>query len=377
MVDETWTTRYRQFNQLLRKHGVPIAAVLGTFAAIVTGVTAIYTNVQTLKMMELNKKQIDAGQYNQYQGSIALAWRTIGAANGQLFETGQSISLLYLALNNELAGNITLNRSFLNLTTPNASKLIGEYNNIISVGFNLSRSDLCGTEIQKFPLRQGYTGVVFSYSRLNMSTFYGSFVSDDFLSVDAEKARFVNLRASNSRFAGADLREAVFHGGIYTDANFEGADLRYATTERGLLGFGSAYEEGVTFYDDNFVPGKIMWPSLLDDTIGINDMLTLIGRDPLTNAYENSFVDFSNANFKAADIRGADLRVAKISQAQIDQSCADETTKLPGDVRITHPCQQPPILLEKLTILRAPLAARSFSGDGCATTSKRAAPAER
>ena len=95
-----WTLEtYQKLISFLREHVAPISAVV----AILAGSVAIYTNARSLDMMLKQLDQIDAGQYQQYQGSIALAWRTIGEANGKRFEVGQSTSLYYLAVNSELS----------------------------------------------------------------------------------------------------------------------------------------------------------------------------------------------------------------------------------------------------------------------------------
>jgi uncharacterized protein YjbI with pentapeptide repeats len=59
-------------------------------------------------------------------------------------------------------------------------------------------------------------GASFSYTLLRRATFRGSFISDDFLAADLQQTRFVDTRATNARFAAADLRESVFGGLLET-----------------------------------------------------------------------------------------------------------------------------------------------------------------
>ncbi|BAM92761.1 pentapeptide repeat-containing protein [Bradyrhizobium oligotrophicum S58] len=342
---------YHKLISFLREHVAPISAVV----AILAGAVAIYTNARSLDMMLKQLDQIDAGQYQQYQGSIALAWRTIGEANGKRFEVGQSTSLYYLAVNSELSGNVTLNNSSLNLTPPRA-RVVSAGHDPRYVTFDLSKSSLCGTEISKFSsTTNGSRRTAFTQAFMRTGAMYGSYVSDDFLAADMQELRFVNVKAENARFAAADLRRSVFVGGLFSDADFQGVDLREARTERGILGF------GVTGYDsysyDVFIDDpsqRTVWPALFDPGLGINDVMAATGQRSSSEGASYP-VDFSKANFTGADLRGAQLQNSNISQAQINQACVDATTVLPEGRSAAKPCEFPMLFAEKLAVLRGPV----------------------
>jgi len=347
--------RYQRLISFLREHVAPISAVV----AILAGAVAIYTNAQSLAMMLKQLEQIDAGQYQQYQGSVALAWRTIGEANGKRFEVGQSTSLYYLAVNGELSGNVTLNTSSLNLTPPRA-RVVSRGQDPRYVTFDLSKSALCSTEISKFQSRQyGGPRTRFAHAFLRKATIFGWYTSDDFLAADMQDARFVNVEAENARFAAADLRNSMFTGGLFSEADFQGADLRGARTERGSIGYGFAvagrFTDDLSYgaYDLEELSSRIVWPPLFDSRLGINDVLAATGRRSSSEG-ATYLVDFSKANFLGADLRGADLQHSNISQAQINQACADTTTKLPEGRSAAKACEFPMLLSEKLAVLRGP-----------------------
>ena len=267
---------YNKLIRFLREHVAPIGAAM----AILVGAIAIYTNTRSLRMMMKQLEQIDAGQYQQYQGSIALAWRTIGEANGKRFEVGQSTSLYYLAVNGELSGNVTLNTSSLNLT-PRRAKVVSGGNVPQHVTFDLSKSSLCGAEISKWRLAEyGGPGITFAHTILRSSALHGSYNSDDFLAADMQELRFVNVRAANARFAAADLQRSVFTGGLFSDADFQGADLRGARTECGSIGFGWGLDGGYTDYGSfDYDPSQpAVWPTLFDPELGINDVREKTGQ---------------------------------------------------------------------------------------------------
>ncbi len=342
---------YQKLSPFVREHIAPASAVISVFVAILVGGVATFTNVNSLRMMTRQQEQIDAGQYQQYQGSVALAWRTIGEANGKAFEVGQSASLYYLAQSDELPGNVTLNRSYLSLTNTRVQQLDTQ----VPHYFDLTKSSFCGTEIVKLPLKdRTIARASFSYSFMRNATLQGWFRSDDLLAADLQEARFINSRADNVRLAAADLRKVVFSGGLFRDADFQGADLRGVRTERGNVGAGSEQDDG-SYYDTYSYEGgtKIEWPSLFDPQKGLNEVLATLGQSTYTEG-GSYLVDFSNSNFHAADLRGAHLQNSNISQSQANQACADESTELPTGRTVT-PCQFPLQFNEKLNAIRTPL----------------------
>ena len=343
------SSTYLKLNPILREHIAPACALISALAAILVGGVAIYTNKHSLELMSRQQEQMDDGQYQQYQGSVALAWRTVGEANGKRFEVGQSTSLYYLAQNNELSGYVTLNGSQLNLTAPKVKSLIQKANRIF---FDLSKSALCGTEITKLH-RSNPPTITFSYSLLRRAIFRGTFQSDDFLAADLQSSRFVDARLTNARFAGSDLRETFLVGGYFDNADFQGADLRTLVTVRGDVGVGSqdlGWYDFSSYYDD----GPVDWPLLFDSQLGVNDMLAAVGRQAAPEGGKY-LVDFSKSNFRNADLRGANLQDSNISQAQINQACTDANTKLPSGRSASRSCDRSYDFTEKLSSLRLPL----------------------
>jgi uncharacterized protein YjbI with pentapeptide repeats len=353
----SWFSRsYEKFNAILRDHIAPASAPVSALIALCVGAIAIYTNVHALKIMSLQQEQFEAGRYQQYQGSVALAWRSIGEANGKPFEVGQSTSLYYLAANSELNGNVTLNKSYLSLT-PTKASAISAPDRVTYLAFDLNKSALCGTEISKYAARNG-RWVNFSYALLRRAALFGTYFNDDFLAADLQAARFVNVRAENARFAASDLRNTIFAGGQYSEADFQGADLRGARTYRGEIGLGSRSggyffsPDGVEFgFDPDY---RAKWPALFDPQLGINDVLAKIGQ-PAPSEGGSYLVDFSRADFTGADLRGAQLENSNISQAQINQACVDSTTKFPEGRTAARPCGFPDQHQEKLAAVRTPL----------------------
>lgn len=351
---------YRGFT--LKDHIGSTSAVISALAAVSVGGYAIYTNLQSLRMMELQKAQFAAGQYQQYQGSIALAWKTIGDANGKAFELGQSTSLYYLAASDELDGNVTLNGSSLDLVTWKSWKTTSASTARAGVSmFSLAASAFCKTEISKSINRAYAPRVNLSYSLLRDAKLSGTFFNDDFLAADLQGSRLVDLRAEHARFAGTDLRRAIVVGGTYHQADFQGSDLRGIRTERGATGAGYDYNADQWYgsYDvGGFIdPDGIVWPQLFEPNIGVNDALKTIGRKGAFADGATYPVDFSRANFSGADLRGARMENSNITQAQINQACVDGTTKLPPGRIAIRPCEFPLLHSEKLAAIRAPMRA--------------------
>ena len=351
---------WKKLGGLIAAGAKHIGANIAPYCIVVVAVgaiVAIYTNFNANMMMRLQQNQIENGQYQQYQGSIALAWRTIGEANGQPFEVGQSRSVLYLAQNRELRGSVILNSSFLALGEQQPGVAIGENTPYV----NLSNSALCSSYVSNWRLNIGNAN--FSYSFLRRSSLDGGFQSDDFLASDMRDANINNLNGSNARFAAVDLRGALFQGGRFIDADFQGADLRGVKTQRGYLGLG--YGEGSYFELYNPDPvTRIDWPKLFEQSVGIGEMLEAVGRPP-TAPNANFVVDFTKANFREADLRGADLSNSNISQTQANDACVDGTTIFPQGVKKILDCSRSPILEEKLRILRTPLVQNARSARSC------------
>jgi uncharacterized protein YjbI with pentapeptide repeats len=343
-----------------------LSMISGAVSAFVVGAVAVYTNLHALDMMTLQQKQLDEGQYQQQQSSVSLAWRTIGDANGQAFEVGQSSALGYLASKAALSGNVTLNKSVVNLDNtwamPNA-----ESNTSGTVTFyDLHASAFCGTEVTTspsyvVPTKEIITPAVnLSYSFARQATFRGYAIGYDLLATDLQGARFIDLHADNTRFAAADLRNVVFHGGSFVGADFEGADLRSTKFERGAFGAGAP---GGDYYDTYSIDRPVEWPSLLAANMGLNEVLAAVGRRG-ASPDDNYKADLSKANFTAADLQGADLRESNITQPQIDQACTDKNTKLPANVFVKG-CTKPQLADQKIAALRVPLTKNPLGGKNC------------
>jgi uncharacterized protein YjbI with pentapeptide repeats len=343
-----------RFFVTLRRFVAPIAAVVSASAAVIVGAVAIYTNIQSIAIIEKQRQQFEDGQYERQQSSIALAWRTIGGANGQAFELGQSASVIHLAQIGELRGNITLNGSYLDFSAPQASSLLRKIARSEAIWVNLDKSAFCKTTIEKFGPQNDLVFLNSKYSLLRQSTLVGYFVSDDFLAADLRSATLRNLIATNARFAGADLRRVTFQGGQFSKADFQGADLREVVSRRGSIGFGlgsSGLWSFESYTPDSFMRGAREWPVLFENNVGLSEMLAAVDRSPATSR-DNYLVDFSNANFADADLRGAKLKQSNITQAQLNVACADATTELPEAVRVIKTCERSSIVEEKVLVLR-------------------------
>lgn len=292
-------------------------------AAILFGLTA-YSTSRILENIESQQARYFQEAFSRSQGSFSLAWKTIGEANDQRYELGQSKALLYLAENNELPGYVTLHNSSISLFTGSNTFAT----NVSMIQFNLVHSSFCGTRISSFFEKTRPFIYNFSYSSFgNGAELTGHFPKADFLAADLSDATMSAMEAENARFAAATLVNVTFKGGRFKGADFQGADLRGLKTERGSVGVGAyTYGAGTEWADLMFSPS---WPKLFGSDIGVVDTLKAVGIYEMDNDSLRYVVDFSEANFAYADIRGADLRNSNIIQAQVNGACGDQTTQLP------------------------------------------------
>ena len=324
------------------------ASIISAGVALTVGAVSIYYTRKALDNLIVQQQRYWEERFARAQGSFSLAWKTIGEANNQPFELGQSKALMYLAESSELPGHVVLNNSSLSFyrnTDTAASR---------PMYFNLQYSEFCKTKISS-GLSEKEAEYVMSFVDLRQAQLSGIFHWADFLGANMEAAVLEGMEAENGRFAATNLDRATLRGGRFRGVDFQGANLRGIKTERGYVGDGaSTYGSGFELYTMDQHPA---WPLLLDRTIGVTDALRSAGVWELAGEDRKYIVDFTDARFLFADIRGADLRNSNISQTQVNQACADATTILPegrviNDDTNCLPSETVKQVLRRLTVIR-------------------------
>lgn len=108
------------------------------------------------------------------------------------------------------------------------------------------------------------------------------------LNLSGARLRQADLSLSvmnRTRFANADMRDVEAYGGVFSSSNFSGANLSNSS-------FVGAYLDGASF----------------------------------------SGATLTGANFSGASLQ----RATGLTQSRLNQACGDETTRLPGGLRIPH-----------------------------------------